>query len=377
MKSGTVLHIISSSGFYGAERAIVNLIHELDEIKCSVLCLTPVLNSSHQAFIDHLYAEGAIVYQTDVHNPSLFYLIKRCVTLIKQKQLEIIHAHGYKETVVGMVASIITKKPLIVTQHGFAERHMKSKVYNFIQKSVCRFYPVQKIICVSAQIQKIYLNFGVSEKKLVVIPNAVSTKWAVTPYKKVCFTPKDGYQDAFVVAFIGRLSYEKGPDKFIELINYLQNTTTRSVQPFIGVIIGDGAMRGQLEQQVDALNLSDKVVFIGFCKDVNTLLASVDVLALTSRTEGIPITLLEAMASGVPVVATNVGGVPEVIANPSIGYVVAENDMNAMAEHIITLQQNAAVRQSKIQAALKHIKLYHNIAQQAVQIRAIYNCAVR
>jgi glycosyltransferase involved in cell wall biosynthesis len=142
------------------------------------------------------------------------------------------------------------------------------------------------------------------------------------------------------VGIVARLSQEKGHKVLINAFKQVSQKLNAKL-----LIIGDGPLKETLMQQVQDLQIQDRVLFLGFRKDIPQLLAMIDLFVLSSFTEGISLTLLEAMASGKPVVATMVGGNPEVVVNRKTGYLVPAGDATSMAEMMISLLGDHQKRQ--------------------------------
>jgi glycosyltransferase involved in cell wall biosynthesis len=150
--------------------------------------------------------------------------------------------------------------------------------------------------------------------------------------------------DAVVIAFVGRLSSEKGADLFLAALARLRE------RPWLAVVIGDGQDRQALEAQATAAGVGDRIRWLGIVRDAGRLFAALDVFVLSSRTEGIPIVLFEAMAAGLPIVATRVGGVPEVVSEHE-ALLVPSEDPRALAGAIAQALDDPAAATRRAQAA--------------------------
>jgi glycosyltransferase involved in cell wall biosynthesis len=181
----------------------------------------------------------------------------------------------------------------------------------------------------------------ISAARIDVIPNGVPPAEPVgTPDVATIRSEVGLGQVSHLIGFVGRLVPQKNPRLFLEMARLLLNADRKCGF----VIVGDGPMREDLQAEVDAAGLHDAVRFLGMRSDVPRILGLIDVLVLTSDWEGLPNVVLEAQAAGVPVVATAVGGVPELIDNGVNGYTVPPRDVSMLSDRVGTLLDDAELR---------------------------------
>jgi glycosyltransferase involved in cell wall biosynthesis len=166
--------------------------------------------------------------------------------------------------------------------------------------------------------------------------------------------------------YVGRLSPEKGVDVLLRALNLIQDTTSCSL-----TIVGDGAEREQLEELARELNLK-QVEFVGFKNSVNDYLSQADALVMPSRREGLPLTLIEALCAGLPVVASRVGGIPEFVAHGQNGLLCAADDVAALAAELVEfLQAKDALSQQAQDMALSLSQRF-SLSQWAARTTDLY-----
>lgn len=207
-------------------------------------------------------------------------------------------------------------------------------------------------ICVSNAIRDRFVKeYGFPSNKIVTIHNGVS----LPDYDRSSFTretvrtnlniePQD-----FLLVCVAKLTPQKRVDVLLRAIETLATASVRCKC----VIVGDGPLKAQLDEQVRASQILDRVIFAGFQSDVDPFLRAADAFVLTSDFEGFPLSILEAMACGLPCIVTDVGGNAEAITNAVHGFVVAPNSSNAVAEAIKSLieDRNRRARMSKMARA--------------------------
>ena len=196
------------------------------------------------------------------------------------------------------------------------------------------------------------INLGAARDRLFLLPNVVDTS---------LFTPTSRVSDNHVTLLIvARLVSAKRVDRFLRLISALQRRARASVY---GVVAGDGILRSVLERQANELRLAEtQVRFLGRVKETSSLYGAANLLIVTSDREGTPNAVLEAMASGVPVVATRVGGLGDLVSDGETGYLVPVGDEDAMATAVLSLiEDQAKLRQFGIRART-FVEQHHALA---------------
>jgi glycosyltransferase involved in cell wall biosynthesis len=210
------------------------------------------------------------------------------------------------------------------------------------------------------------IEAGVPSSRLHLLPNVVDTNR---------FNPAASRAESGPVHLIlvGRLEKQKRVDRFLSVLARLQKLSTSPVR---ATIVGEGSLRTALERQAADLGLLGKLVeFRGAVSDMAAVYGEADILVLTSDHEGTPNVALEAMASGLAVVATRVGGVQEVLESGETGYLVDARDEDGMARILADLISNPDLRRRIGQRATRFVRLHHSPAMLSTQLRQIYSAA--
>ncbi len=317
-----ILHLLSSGGFYGAERMLLD--------HCQA---TPgrhrVLFLDAPADLVARFREAGVECDT-CH--GLGAVLK--VLGAQRGERPLVNSHNFKGQLFGWIGATLWRLPMVSTQHGFTPRSRKQRFYTWLSLQLCRTPTVDTVVCVAESIARIHRDAGVPAAKLQVIPNGLP---------EICETQaKDGLGAAqpggapWLAAYVGRLSSEKGPDLFLDtLIPVCQR------QPRVhAVMLGEGPERDALQQRIDAAGLGERITLPGFQRDMRGWMKRLDALVISSRTEGTPMILLEAMQDGVPVVAFGVGGIPDVIEHGHNGLLARPLVTTELGEHLEALLQD-------------------------------------
>lgn len=276
------------------------------------------------------------------HNwPRIVRCVDEVARHLRRLRAAVLCCHGYKPDLIGLLAARRVGIPVIAVAHGWTGATLKVRMNEALDRRVLRW--MDRVICVSeAQAVKVRAA-GVSPKKVVTIRNAVDPD----PFSRPDPTYRDYLNNYFaqvprhIVCAAGRFSPEKGFEQLIEAAAILIH---RGVD--VGfVLFGDGPLRQELAGKIEANNLPGRFILAGFREDVHKFLPHAHVFALSSYTEGLPVVILEAMASGVPVVATAVGGVAEAVEGGVSGYLVPAGSPTALADRITDVLENESRRQ--------------------------------
>jgi len=272
------------------------------------------------------------------------------VALMRRERPDILHANSSKAGVLGRVAAALAGVPVrIFTVHGWAfKAHagIRSALFRWADRLMAPLTTVT--ICVAEGERTAGLAARTCRaERTVVIPNAVDA--AAAPQSRHAGVPPR-------VVAIGRLA---APKDALTLVRALAAVGAR---PYSALVVGDGPDRRAVEAEIRSLGLEGAVRLAGERRDVPRLLANADVFVLSSRSEGAPLSVLEAMAAGVPVVASAVGGVPELVADGVTGLLVSPGDPRALAAALDRLLADPALRRRLGAAARERVRTRFDLA---------------
>lgn len=256
-------------------------------------------------------------------------LITRTASLVASLGIDIVHAHEAKSDVIAWLAAKLHRVPLVTTLHGWIGNTPRQRAFIAIDKQVVRRFDL--VLPVSARIRQDLLEAGVRPERIRLVHNAiVMDRYQRTGQRGVLASIVGRDLPAPILVCIGRLSAEKGHADFIEALALLRQRG----HSISAVLAGDGPERGRLERRVAELGLGDSVMLPGYIDRPQRLLEEAHLMVLPSHTEGLPNAALEALAMNVPVLATAVGGTPEVIEDGVTGRLVPPRDPVAMASAV-------------------------------------------
>jgi glycosyltransferase involved in cell wall biosynthesis len=253
-------------------------------------------------------------------------LIGRVAALVRGLGIHIVHAHEVKSDVIGYLAARRCGVPVMTTAHGWIGNGRKDRMMTALDKIALRVF--DRVIAVSTPIRDSLRAAGVGERRLRLLHNAI----VVERYQRT--GQRDFLEQLLgrplvrpVVTTIGRLSREKGHADLVAALSFV----AAQGAAFSAVLVGDGPERRALEQQIDAAGLAGRIFLAGYRTETARILESSDVMVLPSHTEGLPNVALEALLMEVPVIATRVGGTPEVVVDGVTGTLVEPHAPAALA----------------------------------------------
>ncbi len=284
---------------------------------------------------------GIEVFIVPLHPLTTPIVLSTIRRVISENHIDAVHCHGYKASTVVSTA-LIGKTGILrfQTSHGLPEpfsgfKQFKYRLYDVLDRWIMR-YRVDRVIAVSLDVHE-FLSSFLPQERISFLPNSIDVvggdeKSSIPELKSsLGFDPTDK-----IVGIIGRLVPVKNHFVFVDLIAEL-NSRDGAVR---GLIVGDGPLRTELQEYAIQKGISSKIRFCGFREDVDELLKVIDIVVLTSLHEGLPMVLLEALGQGVPVVASNVGGMAEVLSQFCPECLVPPSDAKGFADRCMSILQN-------------------------------------
>ncbi|WP_225918098.1 glycosyltransferase [Neiella holothuriorum] len=326
MEKRNVLQFICPTGFYGAERWILALARHLPEHHIrSDLAITLEESSHDLELVKQFRANYGDAFELPMKHKFDFGVVNSLVELIKERDIHVIHTHGYKSDILGVLAARKAGIPCVVTPHGFENaRDLKLRFFIWLGCKAMTFAeavaPLSQALCEDSR------QAGVKEEKIHYIQNGVdlSEVEAIRLSDEVAEKP-EGVQR---IGFIGQMISRKNIFHILDLFNEM--AAERSNIEL--VLLGDGDQRAELENYACQLSQADRIKFLGFRDDRLALLKSFDLFVMSSTLEGIPRCLMEACAMEIPISAYDIPGIDQLVTDKETGLLAPLNDKAALKE---------------------------------------------
>jgi len=366
LKKTKILRIIARLNIGGPAIHTILLTSELDRIGYKTIL---VKGSEGEREGDMMYLAGTkgvkpvvipeLGREIGIKNDIIAFF--KLYKLIRQEKPDIVHTHTAKAGTLGRVAAWLAGAPIIIhTFHGHVLTGYfgKFKSWFFIQIEKILAFISTRLITLSDELKKELINMGIGrEEKFEVVPLGLELKPfleinpSTSPFDKGGqegdfsrggrggiigeFKKELGLsEDTVLIGTVGRLVAIKGHRYFLESAKIILNSRFTDLR---FVIVGDGELRKELEDYAKELGIVNDVIFTGFREDLPKIYADLNIVVLTSINEGTPVSIIEAMASGKPVVATNVGGVPSLVKNGITGFLVSPKRVDLLAKAILKI----------------------------------------
>ena len=331
-----IAQVITRNEPGGTYDILVALISKLNKEKYQItLILAPFAKTKEKIEEIALLHKIKIIYVPELTreiNPVKDMIVLwKLYKIFKREKFQIVHTHTSKTGFLGRFASRLAKIPKIVhTPHGHMFygyfNYLKSQLFIVLERFASKFST--KIIVFTELEKKDHLKLNIgTDDKFVIIPNGINLE-RFRMQKANSNSPATKN-----IVFVGRLVSIKGHIYFFEAMREI----IKKVPETQAIIVGDGYLRQTLELKVKELNMSSNIIFLGERDDVLQILSECKIAVLSSLNEGMGLVLLEAQACGLPVVATRVGGIPEVVKDGETGILVEPKNSLALSDAIIKL----------------------------------------
>ncbi len=299
---------------------------------------------------------GVDLLQRELHPFLDFIAFIRLYKIIKFEHPDVVHTNSSKAGILGRLAARLAKVPVIVHSphghifYGYYGR-LKTGVFIFLERMAARFCDRITNLTRLGMEDHIRLRIAPREKFMVIPPGIDIDRYAHPKRNRRIVRQELNIEpDSIVVGWVGRLDRVKNPLLFLEAADLLKKVARLKF-----LVVGDGELMKEAEQFVQVRGLVGVVTFTGFRSDVPELLAAMDIYCLTSLNEGLGRSILEAQSAGVPVIASRVGGVPEIVIDGETGMLFPAGDAKTLAEKIKLLAEEPQIRTMLKKAALKTI----------------------
>lgn len=357
MKRVNILYLVIGLEIGGTEIQLLELLKKLDREKYNpiVCCI-----KKRGVLADDIEKIGIRVKSLNMESRLNLLAFPKLIGILRKERIDILHTFLFWANILGRLAGRIARVPIIISGERCINLR-KKKVAILIDRLTSRW--ADKIVVISKAIKNTLIKREkISPEKIEVVYNGIDlSSFRIEDKREKDSIPK--------VGIVGRLHPDKGHRYFLEAAAQIIKK-----KPKVEFrVVGNGPLRKELEALSNKLELSGKVIFAGERRDILKIISSLNILVLSSLEEGLGNVLLEAMATGKPVVATKVGGVPEVVLDGETGILVPPKNSDALARAILKLLMNRALARGMGQAGRKRVEKYFNIDRMVNETEKVYN----
>lgn len=379
VKKIKVLHPITRLIVGGAQENTIYTAAHLDKSKFQVDVISGVQTGSEGSLIEEANEQGVnLLFVNElVREISLLKditALKKLYNTMRNNRYDIVHTHSSKAGILGRLAAKMAGIPVIIhTIHGWSFHDYlpsyQKQLYIFLEKIAAKFSDA--LVFVSEADLEIGLKNGIGKKSQYrLIRSAIPRiHFNHLDKNKEINRMKLGIPDnVLVIGNVGRLSDQKNPIEWIQIAQKI----SLEEDNVVFLLVGDGPLRFDVEEEINEFCLSEKFFLPGLTRDVLSYFSIIDIFLITSLWEGLPRTVLQAMAMGIPVVAYKSGGIPEIVSDGITGYLCKAGDIESMVNKSIFLLKNHLVREEMGRKGSRLIRNDFDLQVMIEQISKLY-----
>jgi glycosyltransferase involved in cell wall biosynthesis len=363
-----VVHLMASPFLGGPERQALGLARHLPASTRTIF-LSFAEGGRAQPLLEEARRLGFEAIELRANAPHFFRAANEVEDHLRRSGADLLLCSGYKPDIIGWLAARRAGVPAVAVAHGWTAATRKVRLNEALDRWVLR--RLACTVCVSEDMAVRVRRAGVPPDRVTVIRNAIDTPTLDHPdpaYRQM-LQGLFARPRTHLIGSAGRLSPEKGFDQLIEAA-----ALVTQAEPDAGfVVFGEGPLRAALSRLITERGLEGRFVLGGFRSEMPSLLPHFDLAVLSSYTEGLPVIVLEALAAAVPVVATAVGGTPEVLEDGVHGYLVRPGDPVALADRILRLLRSEADRREMGGRGRQRVREQFTFAAMALQYQQLFD----
>lgn len=364
-----IVYVITSTGVGGAEKILYHTIRGLDDNKYTVLLCTL---KKKGIIAKELEKHGVNVHCVQLSEKegltgwlSSMIVLFRLFLFMREHRPTIIHSFLFRANILSRIAGYLTGVPVIISsirvmggEKGYF--HLIERVTSFM---------VDRYIAVSGSVKRYIIQKSrVHDGKVSVIYNGIDVEGKNSLQMKNVKLPFDIETEDKLLVVVGRLHKQKGHSYLFHAISKVQN----EVPKIKLLVVGEGEEENSLKYLAKSLDLTEQIIFAGLRHEIERILIMAEIFVLPSVWEGMPNALLEAMVAGKPVIATKVGGVPELVVHGETGILVPPEDVDALANAIKDLLNDTSKAQKLGEAARTQVEKHFTISKTVEETENLY-----
>ncbi len=360
------MHVVSSGAVYGAERVIVEL--SLGQIELGWKPLIFALESRGTPSLADYAASRGVPVLTEAIGQRLLAQRAALCRSVKARGVDVVHSHGYKGDLLVATLRLPDSVRMISTCHGWITTSRKLALYEWADKRALRRF--DRVATVSASMRDALVRSGVRCERVTLVENGVDVAIPPSHAASRLRAELNIAPQQRIVVVVSRLDRGKGVADVVNAIGRL----VAAGHDVVLAVAGDGEERERLVALAASLGAGDRVRLLGYRSDVGELLAASDVFVTASYSEGLPMTVLEAMAIGVPIVATRVGEIPNVLGEGQFGLLLDSGDVDGLTAAIERVLTDPTV--SRVASdARRHYAARYSRAAMLTRYQRLYEAA--
>lgn len=375
-----ILHLISSGGYYGAEAVVVNLSQALQGLGTG--CTVGVFDNRHNSNLDVALAAGRAELPVELiacRGRTDWRAVRSIREVARRERTDVIHAHGYKAQIYAYLAARSLPVALVATCHGYPSRFstagrlnaadLRQRLYTSIDRVLLSRF--DQVVATSSILAETLRRSGIKDSKLTVIRNGVD--WRPFHSALPSADLAELKRGRFAIGLVARLTEGKG---HAQLFRALKGVLVEHPDA-LAVVVGEGPLGDDLQALAVELGIHEHVVFTGKRSDMPNVYAALDIVVLPSFEEGMPMVVLEALASARAMIATPVGSVPDVIRDGETGLLIEAGNVAALETAIRRLMEDLPFRQSLAWQGQAFLEANFSSANMAAEYLNVYERAAR
>ena len=353
----TVLHIDSAETWRGGQQQVLYLAQKLKDYESIIACPPQSL------LAERAKATGLKVSSVQMHGEWDLLAVYKLKKIIKNNSIKIVHLHSPHAQALGLLAAKSAGNCKVVLSRR-VDFHIRKNIL-----SRAKYSNVDRIIAISKRVKEVLVADGLPEEKVDVVYSGVDIERFQNVKGDYLISELGLNKDKLCIGNIAALAWHKDHRTLIEAARIVVDEFPK----VIFLIVGDGPLRREIEILIKKLNLEEEVKLFGFRQDIPEILSVLDLFVLSSSWEGLGTSLLDAFASKVPVVATNVGGIPEIVKDRVNGILVPPGNPGALAGAIISLLKSRDLGGRMAEEGFRLVKEKFSVERMVEETRKIYD----
>jgi glycosyltransferase involved in cell wall biosynthesis len=352
-----LLAVIEAYSMTGPAKNLIEFATLARELGVETTVATFIRGRESNIFTETARSSGVQVHVLRERGLADRAVLKDLAALVSRQKPDVIQTHAVKSHFLARLAGLPKSAPWIAFHHGYTWPTFRARAYNQLDRWSLR--AASKVLTVSIPFRDELASKGVNPDRIEIVHNAIRPDWGTA---KPAAAP-----DRKTILIVGRLSREKDHLTLLRAVERI-----RDLNPHL-VIVGEGPERARIEREIKQLGLSGQVTLTGHQPSAEPYYGAANLAVLSSLSEGSPNALLEAMAAGVPVVATNVGGIPEIVKHEESALLVPPGDIDAMAAAMSKLLTDSSLARQLADRAHMLVLVKHSPQARAKRLVDIYN----